>query len=145
MHKSLHSSKSYCECSSHQQENRKEKRKCKHEKSKTTAKTVRARHVFYSHKYFGGNNMSIHSIATRTATGTKQILLRTRGASRISRVAHQRSEPSHAPHTLKGARPLRCRRRILFGASKIRSDLCMRELHGPQSRPRIRTQSDKDS
>ena len=63
----------------------------------------------------------------------------------LARPLIRRSEPSHAPHTLKGARPLRCRGRILFGASEIRIDLCMRELHGPQSWPRIRAQSEKDS
>ena len=119
-------------------------RKCQHEKSKITAKTVRARHVLYFHNYFGGNNMNIHSVAPRTATVTKQILLRTRGASRISRVAHQRSEPSHAPHTLKGARPLRCRGRVLFGASEFPSYLYKRKLQGPQSWPLTRARSVKE-
>ena len=58
MHKSLHSSKRYCECSTHQQENRKVKKICQNEKSKTTAKQS-ARHVFYSRIHFGGKSRSI--------------------------------------------------------------------------------------
>ena len=106
---------------------------------KLLPKPVRALHVFYSHIHFGGNNMSIHSFEPTTGTSlnwyvvetiltlkrtatvaekTMDLRRQTHGACRLLTV---RALP---PLTLKGAGPLRCRRRVRFGASRFRSCIC---------------------
>ena len=61
MHKSLHSSKSYCECSCHQPRKPKNEENTPTRKIRNYWKYHRARHVFYSRNTFGGTTMSVHS------------------------------------------------------------------------------------
>ena len=59
MHKSQHSSKSYCECSTNQARELKTEENTPTRKNRNYYKYHRARHVFYSRN--GGNTMSAHS------------------------------------------------------------------------------------
>ena len=61
MHKSLHSSKSYCECSTTKQKTENEENMLLR-KSENNTTYIRARHVFYSRITFGGNTLSVHTL-----------------------------------------------------------------------------------
>jgi len=61
MHKSLHSSKSYCECSTTKQKTENEENMLLR-KSENNTTYIRARHVFYSRITFGVNTLSVHTL-----------------------------------------------------------------------------------
>ena len=91
MHKSLHSSKSYCECSTTKKKTENEENMLLR-KSENNTTLIRARHVFYSRIHFGGKAESIHLHGAPCAHGNPTTMhreTRTGGAKRKERVAQQ--------------------------------------------------------
>ena len=96
MLKSLHSSKSYCECSTTNKKTENEENLIsQHDNRKILLELyplIRARHVFYFRIYFGGNAVSIHFHGAPCAHGNPTTMhreTRTGGAKRKERGAQQ--------------------------------------------------------